>query len=56
MDREVGMNEVLSGRGDGGKSGDEGGVCSRIKDEISSMERVEHNTTIGHNVMGEYGM
>ena len=30
---------------------DEGGCCSIIKDEIESMEFVEHNTTIGHNVM-----
>ena len=32
---------------------DEGGCCSIIKDEIESMEFVEHNTTIGRNVMNE---
>ena len=34
-----------------GGRGDEGGGWIIIKHEIASMERVEHNTTIGHNVM-----
>ena len=33
--------------------GDSGGGWSRIKDEISRMERVEHNTTIGSNFIDE---
>ena len=41
------------GREDGWQRGDEGGGCSGIKYVITLMERVEHNTTIGHNVMNE---
>ena len=33
-----------------------GGGWSRIKYEITIMERVEHNTTIGHKVMNEDGI
>ena len=43
------------GIGDGQGRGYEGGVWSIIKDKIASMECVEHNTTIGHNVINEYG-
>ena len=39
------MQEVGWGTGDGG------GGLNQIKDEISRMERVEHNTTIGGNFM-----
>ena len=47
------MEEIGCGGGYGGGRGDEGGVWSRIKDEVSRIERVEHNTTFGHNVMNE---
>ena len=50
------MEEVVWVRGDGGQRGDEVGGCSKIKYEIASMERVEHNTTISHYVMNEYGI
>ena len=39
-----------------GGRGVEEGVWSGIKYEIEKMERVEHNTTIEHNVMNEYGI
>ena len=42
------------GRGYGRVKGDDGGGCSRIKNEIVIMECVEHNTPIDHNVMNEY--
>ena len=42
--------------GDGGGIGYEVGGWSRLKDEISGMKCVEHSTTIGHNVMNEYGI
>ena len=32
------------------------GCCMIIKDEILRMENVEHNTTIGCNVMNEDGI
>ena len=44
----------VRGRGYGIGKGCEVGCWSRINDEITSMERVKHNTTIGHNVMNEY--
>ena len=34
-----------------GRRGDGGGGWSGIKYDITRMERVEHNTTIGHNIM-----
>ena len=41
----------------GGGGGDKGGGWSRINDEITKIERVEHNTTtIGNNFMNEYGI
>ena len=43
------------GMGGGGGKGGGGGGWSRIKDKLARMERVEHNTTIGHNVMNEDG-
>ena len=36
--------------------GDEGGGWIRIKYEILRMKHVEHNTTIGNNVMNEDGI
>ena len=50
------MDEEGCARGYGGGRGGEGGGCIRIKYEISRMERVGHNTTIGHNVVNEYGV
>ena len=49
--------EIVWGRGYGrGRRDEGGGVCSRIRDEIEMMERVEHNTTIAHNVMNKDGI
>ena len=42
--------------GGGAERGDEGGCWGRIKDEIASLELVEHNTTIGNNVINEDGI
>ena len=42
--------------GYGGRRGYEGGGWSRLKDEITRIERVEHNTTIGHIVTNEDGI
>ena len=42
--------------GHGGLRGGGGGGYSGIKDEIASMERIEHNTTIRHNVMNKDGI
>ena len=39
------------GIGDGGGRWYEGGCWSRIKDKLSRMERVQHNTTIGNNII-----
>ena len=47
------MEEIGCGGGYGVGRGDEGGGWSRIKDEVSRIEFVEHNTTFGHNVMNE---
>ena len=33
-----------------------GGGWSRIKYGVASMECVEHNTDIGHNIMNKYGI
>ena len=43
-------------RGYGVGRGDEGEGGSIIKHEIESIERVEHNTTIGNNVMNKDGI
>ena len=45
------MEEGGWGRGYGGVKGGGVGAWIRIKYEIERMECVEHNTTIGHNVM-----
>ena len=50
------MEEIGCGGGYGVGRGDEGGGWSRIKDEITRIERVEHNTTIGHIVTNEDGI
>ena len=50
------MDEGGWGRGYGGWRGAEGGFLSRIKDEFTKMECVEHNTTIGYNVIIEDGI
>ena len=42
------IEEGVLGRGDGG------GSWSMIKYYIASIELVENNNTIGHNVMNEY--
>ena len=48
-----GMYEVVWGRWyEGGRWG-EGGAWVKIKYKIASMERVEHNTTIGHDVINK---
>ena len=48
MVEEGGMYEGVLGR-EYGRGG-----WMMIRDEIASIERVEHNTTIGNNVMNEY--
>ena len=44
------------GRGYGGGRGCGIGGWSRIKYEVARIERVEHNTTIVHNIMNKYGI
>ena len=53
---EGGMDQGGWGRGYGGGGGDEVGVLSRKNNECTRMERVEHSTNIGHNVMNEDGI
>ena len=47
------VGEYGGGREGWRRNGYLGGVWSIIKYEITRMERVEHNTTTGHNVMNE---
>ena len=50
------MWEGVWGRGGVQGRGYEIGGWSRINNEIERMELVEHNTTIGYNIMNEYGI
>ena len=50
------MKEEGWGIVDVGGRGYEGGGWRIIKDKIARMERDEHNTTIGHDVMNEDGV
>ena len=56
MKEGEGMDEVVWGREYGVGRGDEGGGWIRIKYDTENIEYVEHNTTIGNNVMNEYGI
>ena len=47
------MENGCWGREDETEKGYKGGGWSIIRNKIARMERVEHNTTIGHNVMNE---
>ena len=38
------------------RKGNKGGGWFRINDEITRLEHVEHNTTIGNNFMNEDGI
>ena len=54
MYEEIWMDKEDWGRGYEGGRGDEGGGWIIIKDKIASMELVEHNNNIRHNVMSKY--
>ena len=55
MYEEWGIDEGGWGRGNGIGMDYVWGGWSIIKYEISGMKPVEHNTTIGHNFINEYG-